>query len=251
MNILRSFLLVSLCSTSLVAAAQNFEVKTIRGERHEITSALDPAISQGTNDFLAPYKLKVDSMMKPILGESASYMRAFRPESPLSNLIADILYSEAADITGKPVDLAICNIGGIRSAMPKGIITVGDILEIAPFENMYCVVTLSGTHLMELFQQIASVNGEGISGAKLKISSDRKLIQAWVDGKKVEPKQNYRIATLDYLSQGNDKLEAFKKACCVETTTLPVREVIMSFIKEMARKGQKIDAKIEDRITVE
>lgn len=251
MNQLRTFLLLALCSAPLWVSAQNFEVKSIRGGRYEITSALDASIPQGARDFLAPYKQKVDSMMCPVLGESASYMRSFRPESPLSNLIADILRVEAVNVTGKPVDLAVCNIGGIRSALPQGPVTVGDILEIAPFENMYCVVTLSGEHLLELFSQIAAVKGEGVSGIKLKISSEGKLLQATVAGKPVESKRDYRIATLDYLSEGNDKLYAFKKASCVETTTLPVREVLMSYIKEQARKGLKVDAKIEGRITVE
>lgn len=251
MNQLKTFLFLVLCSGSLWVSAQNFEVKNIRGGRYEITSALDAYVPDAAWDFLAPYKLKVDSMMGPVLGESASYMRAFRPESPLSNLIADILRLEAAEITGKPADLAVCNIGGIRSALPQGPVTVGDILEIAPFENMYCVVTLSGEHLLELFGQIAAVNGEGISGAQLKISREGKLIQALVAGAPVEPKRDYRIATLDYLSEGNDKMYAFKKAGCVETTTLPVREVLMSYIKKQARKGLKVESKVEGRITVE
>lgn len=251
MKILRSFLLLSLCAAPLWLSAQNFEVKNIRGGRYEITSALDASIPDSAKAFLAPYRQKVDSVMGPVLGESASYMRAFRPESPLSNLIADILRLEAADVTGKAADLAVCNIGGIRSALPKGQVTVGDILEIAPFENMYCVVTLTGEQLTELFGQIAAVKGEGISGAQLRISSDGKLIQATVGGQPVDPERKYRVATLDYLSEGNDKMYAFKKAEVVETTTLPVREVLMSYIKEQALKGLKVDAKIEGRITVE
>lgn len=42
--------------------------------------------------FIAPYKHKVDSIMSPVVGETAHYMAAGRPESELSNLLCDIWY---------------------------------------------------------------------------------------------------------------------------------------------------------------
>ena len=48
--------------------------------------------------------------------------------------------------------------------MPKGKVTYGDVLEIAPFENRLCILSLDGRKLTELMEQIAAVGGEGISG---------------------------------------------------------------------------------------
>lgn len=247
---MRIYALLAFCTVSQFVSAQQFEVKEVHGRRYEITKVLDELIFDSLKDLIAPYQLRVDSMIGPVLGESVSYMSSYRPESPLSNLLADILRSEAVSVTGKPAQLAVCNIGGIRSALPKGSVTVGDILEIAPFENMYCVVTLRGKKLLELFEQIASVRGEGLSGARLVIDDRGNLLEATVGGKPVDEKALYRVATLDYLAQGNDKLEAFKDASSVETTTLPVRDVYMSYIKEKTRKGEKLDSKIEGRIII-
>ena len=54
-------------------------------------------------------------------------------------------------------------LGGIRAALPKGNVTVGDVNDIAPFENKICFLTLTGDKVLELFRQIAHTGGEGVS----------------------------------------------------------------------------------------
>ena len=71
---------------------------------------------------------------------------------------------------GMMADFGLCNIGGLRSTMPKGKVTYGDVLEIATFENCLCILSLDGRKLTELMEQLAAVGGEGISGARLVIS---------------------------------------------------------------------------------
>lgn len=70
--------------------------------------------------------------------------------------------------------------------MPEGDITYGNIYEITPFENTLCIVTMNGALLRELFENIAAVHGEGLSGACLEISGDGKLLDATVAGKKLK-----------------------------------------------------------------
>ena len=38
------------------------------------------------------------------------------------------------------------------------------LFEILPFENSLCVLTMKGTDLRRLFEAIASLHGEGVSG---------------------------------------------------------------------------------------
>ena len=68
-------------------------------------------------------------------------MHADRPESDLSNLLADILVWAAKDYGESPV-LGIYNMGGIRADLTKGDVTYGDVLDVAPFENKICFTTL-------------------------------------------------------------------------------------------------------------
>ena len=45
------------------------------------------------NEWLKPYKQKVDSVMCPVVGQIAHDMRAKKPESDLSNLLCCLLYT--------------------------------------------------------------------------------------------------------------------------------------------------------------
>lgn len=228
-----------------------YRITGVQRSRILVDSIYDAKQNYAAAEFIAPYKRKVDSIMSPVTGRTAEYMYAERPESNLSNLLADILIWAGKNYDEKPV-FAVYNIGGIRAALAKGDITYGDVLDMAPFENKICFVTLKGDKVMELFGQIASVGGEGIShGVELEITEDGKLISAKINGNKVDTGAGYRIATLDYLAQGNDKLEAFKSSKEInspEDTENNVRFIIMKYMKEKLDMGLEITSKKEGRI---
>lgn len=229
--------------------AQRFELKSVTAQRFEITSRLDQTPDREAEALLAPYQGEVDSLMAPVLGFSSVQMRSGRPESLLSNWVADVL-REASVRYGRKADMGLCNMGGLRSAMPKGKVTRGDVLAIAPFENMFCVLSLRGADLQTLMEQIAAVGGEGVSGVRLEITPDGKLIRASVDGKSINPEKIYTVATLDYLAEGNDKMEALRNAVSRQLTTRPVRDVLMDYIVEQDKQGRRLTARLEGRITV-
>ena len=109
--------------------------------------------------------------------------------------------------------------------------------------------------MLELFRQMARRGGEGVSrSVRLKISPEGKLLSAQIDGKPVEKNAKYRIATLDYVAQGNDEMEAFKAKTDVvspQNSENNVRFIIMDYFREKAAQGQSVSAKTEGRIVVE
>lgn len=145
--------------------------------------------------------------------------------------------------------------GGIRANFAKGKITVGDVNEVAPFENKICFLTLTGEKVTELFQQIAHRGGEGLSHAvRLVISKDGKLVSVTLNGEPIDPKKEYRIATLDYLAEGNDQLVAFKSGTNVVSPKEKennVRYIIMDYFREKMAAGEVVESQIENRVTVE
>lgn len=147
------------------------------------------------------------------------------------------------------------NIGGIRSAFAKGDVTYGDVLDVAPFENKICFVTLTGDRVLELFGQIAAAGGEGVShGVELVITKDGGLKSARLDGKDIDPNAKYRVATLDYVAQGNDNMAAFKAAIDVKSPQSKdnnVRFIIMKYMKEKMSQGISVSSRIEGRIKTE
>ena len=144
--------------------------------------------------------------------------------------------------------------GGIRAAFPKGPITKGDVLNAAPFENKICFLTLKGSDVLDLFRQMASRGGEGVSkGVNLVISKDGKLLDAKVHGQPVDPNASYRVATLDYVAQGNDDMVAFQKGTDVlspQETKNDVRFIIESYFEQQKAKGTPVNPQIEGRIVV-
>ena len=194
--------------------------------------------------------------MEPVVGQSAKFMKAQRPEGLLTNLLADILVWAAKDYQ-EQVDFSIYNMGGVRADLPKGTITYGDVLDIAPFENKIAFTTLSGADVLELFEQIASVGGEGVShGVCLVISKDQnkyRLVSATVNGEPVDPLRDYRVATIDYLLGGTDKMSVFKKGRNVNSpqdSSNNTRFIIMNYFREQQKQGNIVDAEIEGRITI-
>ena len=247
------FLCAVLLAMTVSSCRSHYEVASVQRTRIIVDSRYDAQPDGAAADFLKPYKHMVDSAMGPVVGRSAKYMTAQRPEGTLSNLLADIMVWAAKDY-GETVDFGVYNMGGVRADLPKGTVTYGDVLDIAPFENKIAFTTLSGSDLMALFRQMAAVGGEGVShSVRLVITADEQLVSATVGGQPVDPARDYRIVTIDYLLGGNDKLDAFKRGRNVNSPqeeSNNSRYVIMNFFREMSKQGRLVDAEIEGRITV-
>ena len=234
-------------------AAGHYTVSSVERTRILIDSRYDRHPDAAAAEFLAPYKASVDSLMSPVMGTAACDMARQRPESPLSNLLADILVWSSAKFGEKP-DFAVYNVGGIRASFPKGDVTYGDVLDVAPFENKICFCTLTGDKVTELFEQMAGWGGQGVShGVEAVFDKDAKIVSLKINGEPVDPKREYRIATLDYVAEGNDRMLAFKSKTKVNSpagSKNNVRELIIRYFKETSAKGGVIDADKEGRFVI-
>ena len=129
--------------------------------------------------------------------------------------------------------------------------TVGDVFEILPFENSLCVLTMKGTDLRRLFEAIASLHGEGVSGIRLEITKNGKLLNAFVGEKPLKDDQLYTVATIDYLADGNGRMDAFlqaEKRVCPEDATL--RGLFLDYVRKQTAEGKAITSKLDGRITI-
>ena len=158
-------------------------------------------------------------------------MAAGLPESLLGNWAADVLV-EGSTATGlERADMGLMNVGGLRNNMPEGVVRRGDVMLISPFENRLVVLEMQGKDVKELMENIASRGGEGVSSSvRLVIGPDRKVASATIGGKEIEDNRTYRIATLDYLAEGNDYMTALKKATKRHSLNMLVRDVMAESI---------------------
>ncbi len=221
--------------------------RQIVSDRIEVTSVLDEHPDMAALAIVERFRPAVDSVMAPVLGESLVPMTAGRPESLLSNWAADVLVEFSTFEDGKPADMGLVNVGGLRNNMPQGKVRRGDIILISPFDNKLCNVNLKGSDLMELMRNIAAVRGEGLSReVRMSITKDGKLVDVSISGKPIDPDRIYRVATLDYLAEGNDKMYALKRGMDLKVSNLFARDCMMQSLV----KNKTITATIEGRVKV-
>jgi 5''-nucleotidase/2'',3''-cyclic phosphodiesterase and related esterases len=249
-------LLGMLCVTGLLifsGCSSTYQLKSIQASKIEMTPTYEVNPDKAVVAALAPYKSKVDSIMSPVIGTSAMDMTSKSPESLLSNLVADVLWSYANSLPGESIDFSVINLGGLRSNLPKGVITYGTIYEILPFENTLCVLSLKGSDVKSLFADIAKVGGQGISHANLVISKsyNADLLDATIGGKAIDDNKIYRVATIDYLAEGNDGLISFQKS---ENKVYPkgaiLRNIFLEYVKAKAAKGEMVSSALDGRISI-
>ena len=248
--ILTGLILFTSCQSTREVQA-NYEVVQIEGTRICMDSTWDAHPDEKAAALLKPYKEKIDKMMYEVIGVSEMTMDKGRPESLLSNLVAEVLRLSAERVLKHPADIGIMNMGGLRNILPQGNITVDAVFEILPFENSLCVLTMKGTEIKRLMEVIASLHGEGLSGARLEITKDGKLLKATVQGKEIEDDKDYTVATIDYLADGNDGLTPFVNADkreCPDGLTL--RGLFLDYVRQQTAAGKKITSKLDGRITV-
>jgi 2',3'-cyclic-nucleotide 2'-phosphodiesterase (5'-nucleotidase family) len=199
--------------------------------------------------YLQPIKQKLDSQMNVVIGQAAETMRGHAPESLLSNLNADVYRQAGSKFLGRNVDLAVVNLGGLRTVIYAGNITIRKVFELMPFENELVILWLKGNKLEELIQNFASVGGQGVSGLRMEIRNN-KAVNITVNGEKIDPEKLYSIATNDYLAGGNDNMVELAQYEKRVNTGLKIRDILLDYIKHETQKGNKIQSKLDGRISI-
>ena len=245
-----SYLAITLLAAALCSCTQKEQTLRIEAGNIKVTAIENKSGAAEVRAILERNKAYVDSIKSPVLGEAAVALEKYIPESPLMNFAADALMEMAQLHSEQKIDIAITNKGGLRSNIAAGTVTFGDVYNVFTFENRLALLTLTGEQLTLLCKEIAKVGGEAISGMRLEITKDGKLVDATVNGKAIEPQATYRIATLDYLAQGNDNLTTLAQGADFEITKLLLRDLMVEYIKKETANGRNISAACDGRITV-
>ena len=224
-----------------------WQIATAVSSKIAVDSTADIIADKEYEAFLLPYKQKIDSELNTVIGRSAVDMTVSRPESLLSNFSADMLREVLFEKFDSVTDIAIVNMGGLRTQISKGDISKRNIFELMPFENELVVLWLRGDKLSALLDVIASVDGEGISGVKMGIK-DNRAVNIEINGKEIEKNKLYLIATNDYLAGGNDKLVQLADYERRWDTGLKLRDVYINYIVSKTKEGKEINSKLDKRI---
>lgn len=187
--------------------------------------------------------------VKEVLGYSTNEMKRYRPQCELSNWFTDFMRGKTAELTGKTVDVAIYNFGGIRTDMPQGNITVDDIMSMFPFRNSLCYVALKGSDLRAIFEFLARTNMQAVSGVQL-VVRNHKLESVNVGGEPLDEKKVYGVATINFLLTGGDGLFIAKNALELIDSGVYVKDALIPYIQRLTRESTPIEGKLDDRVVI-
>ncbi len=224
----------------------HFQLSENLTSRHVVIDSTLTADS-GMEAFIAPYRSELKKTMGVVIGRAAVDLKRGKPEAPLNNFVADLMLKRANRDYPQPVDVAITNVGGLRTNIPAGPITLGKIYEVMPFENELVILEFTGEQMLELGRQIGEVRGECIAGMRLEFT-DKKLTRMLIGGKEVDPNRVYRVVTTDYLSSpGRKKLQILGQVPR-KFLGVKLRDAILDEVKELQAAGKPVTAKVEGRI---
>lgn len=158
----------------------------------------------------------------------------------LGNFVSDIVASSQNNI-----DIALINSGSLRGFLPKGKITLANIYEFFPFDNLIILTTMKGKDLKNILELSASRRGEGAflqvsKDALLKFDSNSngKILEAYIKGKEINDNEKYIIAVADYIFNGGEKYidengkPLFQYGENFIYTGLDIRDLIIKTLKE-------------------
>ncbi|MFN8316800.1 MAG: 5'-nucleotidase [Chitinophagales bacterium] len=104
------------------------------------------------------------------------------------------------------------NLGGIRQPqLPAGNVTLGNIFELMPFDNMIVLLVLDGKTTKQFLDIMAASGGLPISGVRYTISNETATAISF-NGVPFDENKTYTLAISDYLANGGDKLDFLKNS---------------------------------------
>ncbi len=197
--------------------------------------------------LIASYKDSIDKTMNTIIGFSVDGLSKKQPESGLGNFMTDAMRILAEKEFNIAVDAAFINYGGVRSYIPKGNITVGNIFELMPFDNTLVLQKVRGDTLQSFLNHIAARNGWPISGITMGIK-EKKAVNVLVKGNPIVNDSLYTIANSNYIAiDGGDDTKMLKGIPVINKGIL-LRSILIEYTKMLTDQGKSIDTRNEKRI---
>ena len=167
------------------------------------------------DQIIEPYAKQLDSVMNQVIGFCPTFIEKQKPSSALGNMMSDaVLYTSKK--AGYSVDFCILNYGGIRSTLDSGLITLGEIYELMPFENQITILKIPSDIAQELQNHIINKGGEPMSEGFQNLQNP--------------DKPYYHVAINDYMANGGDGYQFLAKAVHRWDTNIKIRDGLIDYI---------------------
>jgi 2',3'-cyclic-nucleotide 2'-phosphodiesterase (5'-nucleotidase family) len=156
------------------------------------------------------------------------------PQYPLGNLIAD-----AQRWAGKG-DVAIMNNGGIRTELRAGDATYGSLFEIQPFGNTLYSLTMTGSQLRGLLEEMLSKSSvdDHVSGLTIKYDpskpkGSRIVSVTMADGTPLSDTRTYSVIMNDFLATGGEGYNAGGRATASRPLNIVDLDALIDYLRTL------------------
>lgn len=233
------FVLFLTCGVFVSCGPKKYYNSSVEGKKIPITEEFTPVAE--IENFIAPYREHIDRDLDSVLAYSPETLDKSKPikkwQTTIGNLMADVTFNKADKLffarEKKHVDICLLNHGGIRSVISKGNVTARTAYEIMPFENSLIIAAVKGIQVKEIAEYIAKEKKpHPLSGMRIILDANGMVKSLTVQDKAVEDNSIYYVASSDYLTNGGDKMDFFKKAVATYDMDYKLRNLFIDYFKE-------------------
>lgn len=171
---------------------------------------------------------------------------------PMSGLVLGNFMADAYRTAGGG-DVGVMNRGGVRAPVDSGIVTYGELFEVAPFGNTLVRLTMTGAGLRAWIEKAlaqpqlrAHLSGVVVTYDSTRNAGSRITGLTLPDGRQVEESATYRFVYSDFLHANGDGLQATEGIQRVEELGL----VDIDALQEYVRQNSPVRPPRDQRIIV-
>jgi 2',3'-cyclic-nucleotide 2'-phosphodiesterase (5'-nucleotidase family) len=233
----RYFVLILTVFSFLSCAEKKLHLARVEGKQVPVTEMLPQTNS--IEQFIAPFRNRIDEDLNAVLAyapENVDKKGAW--QTTIGNLQSTITLASATKIfnlrENKNVDICLLNNGGIRSIVNKGNVTTRTAFELMPFENNLVVASLKGEQILELINYfIKEKKPHPLAGLTFTIDKYDVAKNILVQNQPLDVQKIYYVATNDYLYNGGDSMNFFKKSVNMYDLDYKLRNIWIDYFKEV------------------
>jgi 5'-nucleotidase len=211
--------------------------------------------------LLAPYAIEAETLLRDPVGTSdvdldGDRTRVRSGETNLGDAIADAMLWKTSSQGAR---VALHNGGGVRASIPRGPVTMGQILEVLPFGNEITLVTVTGRQLLDALENgVSQVEGGAgrfpqVSGLQFALDvaaagARVRLVEIWDPDvgayRALLPEESLIVATNDFLAGGGDGYAAFAAGTDRYDTGWLLSDVLAEYVREQSPLRVEVDGRI-------
>lgn len=212
-------------------------------EEEPVTSAY-PAPDPEMVQQLEAYRDTLNREMGRKVATVKDTLRFEKPESALSNLVADALRFQAASTLRQFVHVGIIGEESFKLFFVPGELTLGDVYEFMPYDNHLVVLSMSGEQVMTLVEQVAEMGGAPISGIRFRIGENGHPNSVLLNAEVIDPDGEYLVATSSWAANGGDKFPVLWNASNRKDLDLSIQEVYVNYFRNQVELTSSTDGRI-------